>query len=65
MEVLLEFDMMKTIERLQNNRINLGFFELVRESNTFLWLEQWDDAESLTYYCNDVTVQVTFFWPDV
>ena len=52
-EFLLAFDMMKSVERLEKKRTGLELFELVRESNTFLWLEQWSDAESLTYYCNE------------
>ena len=50
-EFLLAFDMMKTVEQQEENRIDLELFELVRESNTFLWLEHWDTAESLTQYC--------------
>ncbi len=52
-EFLLAFDMMKTGERLEKNRVDLELFELVRESNTFLWREHWDTAESLTRYCSE------------
>ncbi len=52
-EFLLAFDMMKTVEGLEENRIDLELFELVREANTFLWLEHWDNADSLTHYCNE------------
>lgn len=52
-EFLLAFDMMKTGERLEKYRTDLELFELVRESNTFLWLEHWDNADSLTHYCNE------------
>ncbi len=52
-EFLLAFDMMKTGESLEKNRIDLELFELVRESNTFLWRELWDNAESLSHYCNE------------
>jgi hypothetical protein len=45
-EFLLAFDMMKTVERLEKNRTDLELFELVGESNTFLWLEHWDNAEN-------------------
>ncbi len=52
-EFLLAFDMMKTVERQIENRIDLDLFELVGESNTFLWLEHWSNAESLRCYCNE------------
>ena len=52
-EFLLAFDMMKTGVYLEKNRIDLELFELVRESNTFLWREHWDNAESLTRYCSE------------
>ena len=52
-EFLLAFDMMKTVEQLEKNRTDLELFELVGESNTFLWLEYWDNGESLTHYCNE------------
>ena len=52
-EFLLAFDMMKKIERQEKNRIDLDLFELMGESNTFMWFEHWHDAESLTQYCNE------------
>jgi quinol monooxygenase YgiN len=52
-EFLMAFELMKSVERLKKKRTGLELFELVRESNTFLWLEQWNDAESLAYYCNE------------
>ena len=52
-EFLLAYEMMKTVEQLEKNRIDLELFELVRESNTFLWLEHWDTAESLARYCSE------------
>lgn len=52
-EFILAFDMMKTVGLLEKNRVDLELFELVKESNTFLWREHWDNTESLTHYCNE------------
>jgi quinol monooxygenase YgiN len=58
-EFLMAFELMKSAERLEKKRTGLELFELVRESNTFLWLEQWSDAESLAYYCNENKFRAT------
>jgi len=52
-EFLMAFDMMKSAEKLEKRRTKLELFELVGESNTFLWHEQWEDAESLATYRNE------------
>ena len=49
-EFLQAFDMLKTVDRLGDRRLELELFERVNESNTFLWLEHWDNDESLTHY---------------
>lgn len=58
-EFLMAFELMKSVERLEKKRTGLELFELVRDPNTFLWLEQWDDTESLTYYCNENKFRAT------
>lgn len=52
-EFLQAFDMMKTIAPLADRRLDLELFERVNEANTFLWLEHWDNNESLTHYYNE------------
>lgn len=52
-EFILAFDMMKSIESQEKRRTGLELFEMVTEPNTFLWLEHWDDDESLTFYCSE------------
>lgn len=52
-EFLQAFDMLKTIDQLEDRRLDLELFERVNESNTFLWLEHWDNNESLTQYYNE------------
>ena len=52
-EFLQAFNILKQLDQLGNNRINLDLFELVKEPNTFLWLEHWDNKESLTIYYQD------------
>jgi len=52
-EFLQAFEMLKDIDQLNDRRIDLKLFEEVRESNTFLWVEHWDNEESLSgYYRN-------------
>jgi quinol monooxygenase YgiN len=51
-EFLLAIDMMKEAGHLEENRIGMQLFEQVTESNTFLWLEHWEDTEVLNNYCN-------------
>jgi quinol monooxygenase YgiN len=52
-EFLLAFDMMKAAEHLEAKRIDIQLFEQIKEPNTFLWLEHWQNTESLAHYCND------------
>jgi len=53
-EFLQAFNMLRQLDQLDDNRIDLDLFELVKEPNTFLWLEHWDNTESLsTYYQNN------------
>ena len=52
-EFLLAIDIMKKTGHLEENRIGMQLFELVTESNTFLWLEHWENAETLNHYRNE------------
>ena len=52
-EFLQAFNMLREVDQTGNNRINLDLFELVKEPNTFLWLEHWDNEESLAIYYQD------------
>ena len=52
-EFLQAFDMLKQLDQLGDRRIDLDLFELVKEPNTFLWLEHWDNTESLSTYYQD------------
>ena len=52
-EFLQTFNMLREVDQPGNNRINLDLFELVKEPNTFLWLEHWDNKESLAIYYQD------------
>lgn len=50
-EFLQAFDMVKNYDQLPGVRKEVELYEMVNEFNTFLWLEQWDNAESLNHYC--------------
>ena len=50
-EFLLAIDMVRKTGHPEENRSGMELFELVRESNTFLWLEHWEDTEFLNNYC--------------
>ena len=52
-EFLLAVDIMKQAGHLEVKRIGMQLFELVSESNTFLWLEHWEDSDFLNHYCNE------------
>ena len=52
-EFLQAFDMLKQLDQLGDRRIDLDLFEQIKEPNTFLWLEHWDNADSLTTYYQD------------
>jgi quinol monooxygenase YgiN len=52
-EFLQAFDMLTTVDQQVNSRLDLELFERVNEANTFLWLEHWDNNESLTHYYNE------------
>ena len=53
-EFLQAFEMVQHIEKLDDNRIDLNLFEEVKDSNTFLWVEHWDNNEFLyNYYCTN------------
>ena len=46
--------MVRQIDQMNDRRIGLELFEEVREPNTFLWIEQLDNHESLSnYYLNN------------
>ena len=49
-EFLQAFDMLRQLNQLGDNRIDLDLFEQIKEPNTFLWLEHWDNKESLSSY---------------
>ena len=49
-EFLQVFDMLKTIDHLEERRVTLELFEQIKEPNTFLWLEHWNNGESLAGY---------------
>lgn len=50
-EFLQAFDMVKKYDQLSGVREKVELYEMVNEFNTFLWLEQWANAESLNHYC--------------
>ena len=52
-EFLQAFDMLKQLDQLGDNRVDLELFEQIKEPNTFLWLEHWDNTESLKHYYQD------------
>ena len=49
-EFLQAFEMVKTENSLQDARIYLALFEQVNTANTFLWIEHWQDGESMKQY---------------
>ena len=49
-EFLQAFSMLTKLGQTDDKRIDLEFFEMVTEANTFLWLEHWADDESLANY---------------
>lgn len=49
-EFLQVFDMVKTIDHKNGMRLFLELFEQVNDQNTFLWRENWKNAESLSQY---------------
>ena len=49
-EFLQAFDMLTELDQLGDRRIDLELFEQIKEPNTFLWFEHWDNDESLTRY---------------
>lgn len=53
-EFLQAFEMFKNIDQQNNSHIDLELFEEVQEPNTFLWIEHWDNSDSLSrYYSNN------------
>ena len=52
-EFLQAFNMLKQLDQLGESRVDLELFEQIKEPNTFLWLEHWDNTESLTHYYQD------------
>ena len=52
-EFLQAFKMVKQINQLPEKRIDQELFEQIKEPNTFLWLEHWENTESLTHYYQD------------
>jgi len=49
-EFLQAFDMLEQLDHLGERRLDLELFEQIKEPNTFLWLEHWDNKESLSSY---------------
>lgn len=49
-EFLQAFEMFKQIDQQNDNRIELELFEKVQVPKTFLWIEHWDNSESLSSY---------------
>lgn len=49
-EFLQVFDMVKAINHKNDMRLFLDLFEQVDNQNTFLWRENWENAESLAQY---------------
>jgi quinol monooxygenase YgiN len=49
-EFIQAFDLMTKLDKLNDSRIDLVLFEQIQKQNTFLWLEHWEDIESLTHY---------------
>lgn len=49
-EFLQAFEMVKHIDQQKDSRIELELFEEVQRANTFLWVEHWDNNESLSQY---------------
>lgn len=58
-EFLQVFDMSQSSDCFYDERISLKLFEKVNETNTFLWQEEWKNAESLTLYCQDNRFRAT------
>ncbi|MBT8334926.1 MAG: hypothetical protein KJP19_10875, partial [Deltaproteobacteria bacterium] len=53
-EFLQAFEMYKQIDQQNDSRIYPDLFEEVKGPNTFLWMEHWDNGESLSsYYSNN------------
>ena len=52
-EFLQAFDMLRQLDQLGERRLDLELFEQIKEPNTFLWLEHWDNKESLAIYYQD------------
>ena len=49
-EFLQSFEMLTQLDQLEGRRIDFELFEQIKEPNTFLWLEHWDNNESLANY---------------
>ena len=52
-EFLLAYEMLKSKDQQDNDRLELKLFEQVIEPNTFLWFERWTSDESLSRYTAD------------
>lgn len=53
-EFLQAFEIVRHIDLLDSNRIDFELFEVAQGMNTFLWVEHWDNDESLSsYYSNN------------
>ena len=59
MEFLQVFDMSAESGSEQDKRIGFQLFAQVQETNTFLWLEEWDDPNALALYCKDSKFRAT------
>ena len=52
-EFLLAYEMLKSNDQQDKDRLELELFEQVIEPNTFLWFERWTSDESLSRYTAD------------
>ena len=58
-EFIQVFEMSQTSDDSYLERISLQLFEKINETNTFLWQEKWQSAESLTLYYQDNRFRAT------
>ena len=58
-EFIQVFEMSQASDGSYLERISLQLFEKINETNTFLWQEEWQSAESLTLYCQDNRFRAT------
>jgi quinol monooxygenase YgiN len=52
-EFLQAFELLTNHNQQKHQRLTLELFENIHESNTFLWLEHWEEQEALQNYFQD------------